>query len=207
MLFPTIAIRTALVAGSIVILSPVAGAAGAQEAESRAGTLEIRVPSGSYNAIGAQGNHLKDAHLTALQLSWVVQPHLAVTGTFGWARSRDLVAAGSPKVDVFTSDLGLEARSREWNAGKNVSLSTFAGFGAGARSYNYVKLDEGARHNLAGYASAGGELGAGRVAIRVEARNYTTGFKPLAGSGGSDTRNDMVVMAAVRINRRTSGTR
>ena len=203
MLFTT-AIRTALAAGTVVTLSSVAGA---QEAESRPSALEIRVPSGSFNAIGAQGNQLRDAHLTALQLSWVVRPHLAVTATVGWARSRDLLSAGSPKVDVFTSDLGLEARSREWNAGRNFSLSTFAGFGAGARSYNYVKLDEGARHNLAGYASAGGELGAGRVALRIEARNYTTGFKPLAGAGTADTRNDMVVVAAVRINRRTSGNR
>lgn len=207
MLIPTVAIRAALTAGAVVILSSAASVAGAQEAEARAGTLEIRVPSGSFNAIGGQGNQLKDAHLTALQLSWVVRPHLAVTGTLGWARSRDLATVGSPKVDVFTSDLGLEARSREWNAGKNFSLSTFAGFGAGARSYNYVKLDEGARHNLAGYASAGGELGAGRVGLRIEARNYTTGFKPLAGAGKSDTRNDMVVVAAVRINRRTSGNR
>ncbi|HEX6315925.1 MAG TPA: hypothetical protein VFZ73_13735, partial [Gemmatimonadaceae bacterium] len=174
---------------------------------SRARTWEIRVPSGSFITTGAQGNQLKNAHLTAIQLSRVIGPHLALTGTFTWARSRDLTTAGSPKLDVFTSDVGVEVRSREWAAGRRVSLSTFAGIGAGARSYDYVKLEAGARNNLAGYAGAGGEIGVGRVALRIEARNYTTGFKPLAGAGKSDTRNDMVVMAAVRFNRRSPETR
>ena len=203
---PTSLTRVVLAASTLTIAS-IANVAAAQETASRPGTWEIRVPSGSFIATGAQGKQLKDAHLTALQLSWVIRPHLAVTGTFGWTRSRDLLSEGSPKLDVFTTDLGVEARSVEWSAGKHVSLSTFAGLGAGARSYDYVKLDASARTNLAGYAAAGGEIGVRRLALRIEARNYTTGFKPLAGSGKADTRNDMVVMATVRINRRPSGTR
>ena len=207
MLTPTVVTRTAQTAAILAMLASAINDAAAQETISRARTLEVRVPSGSFNAIGAQSNQLKDAHLTALQLSWVVRPHFAVTGTFAWARSRDLATEGNPRLDVFTSDLGVEARSAEWSAGEHVSFGTFAGIGAGARSYDYVKLDGRARNNLAGYAAAGGELGVRRVAIRIEARNYTTGFKPLIGAGNSDTRNDMVVMAAVRINRRSSGTR
>jgi hypothetical protein len=207
MLIPTAITRAARTAGILVILSSFINVAVAQETASRTATWEIRVPSGSFNPIGAQGHQLKDAHVTALQLSWVVRRHLAVTGTLAWARSRDLATLGHPKVDVFTSDLGFEARSSEWSAGKNVSLSTFAGFGAGVRSYDYVKLDASARNNIAGYAAAGGEFGVRRVALRIEARNYTSGFKPLVGVGKSDTRNDMVVMATVRINRRSPETR
>jgi hypothetical protein len=48
----------------------------------------------------------------------------------------------------------------------------------------------------------GGELGVGRVGLRVEVRNYVTGFKPLVGVGKIDTRNDVVLMASVRFNRR-----
>ena len=70
-----------------------------------------------------------------------------------------------------------------------------------------MKLDASARNNIAGYAAAGGEFGVRRVALRIEARNYTTGFKPLAGAGKSDMRNDMVVMATIRFNRRSSETR
>lgn len=199
--------RAARTAGTLAILSSITNAAAAQDTESRGRTWELRVPSGSFIATGAQGNQLKDTHVTALQVSWVVRPHLAVTGTFAWARSRDLATTGSPKLDVFTSDLGIEARSTEWTAGKHVSFSTFAGIGGGARSYDYVKRDSRLTNNLAGYAAAGGELGVGRVALRVEARNYATGFKPLVGAGKSDTRNDMMVMAAVRINRRSPGAR
>ena len=48
----------------------------------------------------------------------------------------------------------------------------------------------------------GGELGRGRVRLRLEARDYVTGFKPLAGGGPTDTRNDVVVMAGLRYIRR-----
>jgi hypothetical protein len=200
-------LRAAGVTGTLSILSSLISGAEAQDTAARASALEIRVPSGSFIATGAQGDQLKSAHLTALQLSWLVRPHLAVTGTFAWARSRDLATSGHPKLDVFTSDLGVEARSAEWSVGRRVSLGTFAGFGAGARSYDYVKRNVAARNNLAAYAAVGGEVGAGRVALRIEARSYKSGFEPLAGAGKSDTRTDMVVMAAVRINRRSPESR
>src|SRR5688572_17345578 len=104
MLIPSAVTRAARNAGTLVILSSLVNVAAAQEPVSPAGTWEMRVPSGSFNAIGAQARQLKDAHVTALQLSWVPRRHLAVTGTFAWARSRDLATFGNPKVDVFTSD-------------------------------------------------------------------------------------------------------
>lgn len=200
MLIPTAVTRATIAAGILAITN----VAAAQE-PARAGAWEIRVPTGSFIATGAQGNQLRDAHLTAFQLSRIVRQHFAVTGTFAWARSRDLTIAGTPKIDVFTFDAGFEARSAIWSAGKHVSLSTFTGLGAGARSYDYVKLDASAKTNIAGYAAAGGEIGVRRVALRLEARNYTSGFKPLIAAGMADTRNDMVVMATVRFSRRSAG--
>jgi hypothetical protein len=85
-----------------------------------------------------------------------------------------------------------------------VTFDAFAGIGAGARSYNYRKLDVGATHNVAGYGAVGGEIGVSRVGIRLEVRDYVSGFKPLIGGGVSRTRNDMVITAAVRINRSAS---
>jgi hypothetical protein len=46
--------------------------------------------------------------------------------------------------------------------------------------------------------------GIGRLGLRVEVRDYVTGFKPLIGNGQSQARNDMVITAAVRINRNSS---
>ena len=174
---------------------------------SPAGRWELRLPTGGLIATGAQRDQLKDANLSGLQISRSIGSHFAVTGMFAWARSRDLTTTDRQKLDVFTSDIGVEARSREFFATAPVSLRTFAGFGGGARSYNYRKLDVDATNNLAGYAAAGGELGMGRVSLRIEARDYATGFKPLIGAGKSETRNDVVVMAAFRFNRRSAEAR
>ncbi|MGZ8493415.1 MAG: hypothetical protein ACXWZS_14550, partial [Gemmatirosa sp.] len=136
------------------------------------------------------------------QLARVVRPALAVTATVGWARSRDVAAAGSPKVDVFTYDLGAEARAPRLIVGRGVTLAPFAGVGAGARSYNYRSLDVDATHNVAAYGAIGGELGVRRIRLRVEARDYVTGFTPLRGGGATAARNDVVVMAGLRYTRR-----
>jgi hypothetical protein len=167
-------------------------------------TWEVRVTGGELVPTGDQRNVLERADMTAAQVSWVLRPSLAITGTFGWARSRDISTADTPKLDVFTSDLGLELRPKQWFAGRAVTFDAFAGIGAGARSYNYRKLDVGATHNVAGYGAVGGEIGVRRVGIRLEVRDYVSGFKPLIGGGVSRTRNDMVITAAVRINRSAS---
>ena len=194
-----VAINAAATLG--LILSSVA-AVHAQNAEPQAKRWELRFTSGALVATGSQRDVVKDAQLSGAQLSWLVRPSLAVTGSFGWARSRDLASAGAPKLDVFTSDLGVEARPTKLFAGRAVTLTPFAGIGAGARSYNYRKLNVDATHNLAAYGSLGGEMGIGRVGLRLEARDYVTGFRPLAGAGKSGARNDVVVMAALSINRR-----
>jgi hypothetical protein len=160
-------------------------------------SLEFRVPSGAFLPAGDHRHSLSTSHVTAAQLSWVIRPQLAVTGTFGWARSRDVATVDHPKLDVFTSDVGIEVRSHEWFADGPVGVKAFAGMGGGMRSYNYRSLTVDATHNLAGYAAIGSELEMGRVGLRVEARDYLAGFQPLVGSGKSVTRNDVVIMAAL----------
>jgi hypothetical protein len=179
----------------------------AQEVGSAPTGWSLRLPSGAMIATGDQRNSVHDAALSALQISHPVLPGISVTGTFSWARSSDVAAAGTPKLDVFQSDLGLETCNHLWFSSAAVSFGTFAGAGAGVRSYNYRKLDVDATHNAAGYVSAGGELGIRRMAVRIEARDYMTGFKPLTGHGESVSRNDVVIMAAFRFNRRAGESR
>ena len=194
----SISSRTPIMALGIALLSTGTAAGQAPASEH---TLELRVTSGAFVPTGNQRASLNNAQVTAAQVAWVVRPSLAVTGTFGWARSRDRGLVNTPKLDVFTSDVGVEARPTLWFAKHAVSLSPFAGVGAGVRSYNYRKLDVDATNNLAGYASAGGELGIGRMGLRLEVRDYATGYKPLAGAGRSEMRNDVVMMAGIRFNR------
>lgn len=162
------------------------------------GRLEFRVSSGHF--VPTQDKDvLKEGQVTAAQVSWLINSSLAVTTTFAWARSRDLTSTNSPKLDVFTTDLGLESRPVHWLANGLVAISPFFGVGAGLRSYDYRKLDRDPSHHAAGYGSLGAELGVGRVGLRLEARDYVTTFTPLAAA--SETRNDVVFTAAIRFNR------
>ena len=187
-------------AATLGLLLTIARTSAAQSSADPAKQWGVLFTSGAFIPAGAQRNVLKDAQASAVQLSWLVRPSLAITGSFGWARSRDRIVANTPKLDVFTSDLGVEYRAPKLFAGHAVTLSPFAGLGAGARSYNYRSLDADATHNVAGYGALGGELGLGRVALRVEARDYAAGFRPLLGAGTSETRNDVSIMAGLKIN-------
>jgi hypothetical protein len=192
-------------AAARIVLSAAAFVAATQSANAQAASSDHKtgfgflVSSGSLVPTGDQRRAIKRADLTAAQLSYAVRPSFAVTATLGWARSRDIVAVGDPKLDVFTYDLGAELTADKWITGKGVSFSPFAGAGAGARSYNYRKLDVDATHNLAAYGSIGGELGYRRVRLRIEARDNVTGFKALVADGASGRRNDVTVMAGFRI--------
>lgn len=176
----------------------------AQQAEAQASTdkparWELVTPSGALLPTGTQRDAIKRGNLNAVQLSYVARQAFAITSTFGWARSRDIATASDPKLDVFTYDIGAEARAPRWIAGNTMSLSPFAGVGAGGRSYNYRKLDVDATHDLSAYTSAGAELGIRRVHVRLEARDYVSGFKPLSHQGAGRTGNDVVVMVGLRL--------
>jgi hypothetical protein len=186
--------------GGTTDLTAQAADSGATPARSR--RWELLAPTGTVVPTGAQRDAIKRGNLSAVQLSYVPRPALAVTATIGWARSRDVASAGDPKVDVFNYDLGAEVRAPRFNDGQAVTFMPFAGVGAGARSYNYRSLDVDATHNPAGYGAVGGELGVRRIRLRVEARDYVTGFKPLTGGGAAVARNDVVVMAGLRFTRR-----
>ena len=137
--------------------------------------------------------------MTLAQVSYAIRSPFLVTGAFGWARSRDRAFGGDPKVDVFTYDLGAEFRAPRWTAGHATTFRPFAGVGVGRRTYNYRNLDFNATHNVAAYLSAGGEFIIRRVGLRLEVRDYVGGFKPLSGEGPAETRNDVVVMAGLRV--------
>lgn len=200
-------IRPLLTVATLGCIVLTAGALSAQTVDSlgaripaaKSSAWEFLATGGDVIPTGHQRDVIKKGKLSAAQLTYVAHPNLALTATLGWARTNDIASAGDPTLDVFTYDLGAELRGNRWNEGGDVSFRPFAGAGAGARSYNYRNLDVDATHNLAAYGSAGGDLAIKRVQLRIEARDYVTGFKPLSGVGATDTRNDVVVMVGVRI--------
>jgi hypothetical protein len=192
--------RLAVIVGALGCSLVASSALVAQvEAPANPGRWSLLIPSGTIVPTGAQRHAIKRGNVTALQLAYTLRPALAVTSTFGWARSRDVATDGAPKLDVFTYDVGLEARAPRWLDGNGMAFTPFAGAGIGGRSYNYRKLDIDATHNAGGYLSAGGELRIRRVGVRLEARDYVTGFKPLDGAGSGRTGNDVVVMGGLRL--------
>ena len=196
--------RAALVVAAGAALLGGAHTAGAQAPAAPRNSWELLFSSGALVPTGAQRHDIKDAALSTAQLSYVIRSRFALTTSLGWARSRDLGAVGEPKLDVFTYDVGVEARAPRSIAGDAMTFTPFAGVGAGSRSYNYRSLDVDATHNLAGYGAVGGELGRGRLHLRLEVRDYLAGFKPLAAAGPSGTRNDVVALVGLRLTRPSS---
>jgi hypothetical protein len=156
------------------------------------------VSTGTVVPTGGQRDAIKRANLTAAQVSYVVRPALAVSATVGWARSRDVGSDGDAKLDIFTYDFGAEVRARQLMTGRRINVRPFAGAGAGVRSYNYRDLPLDATHDVAAYVSAGGEVGIGRIHLRLEVRDYVTGFTSLGSGRQADARNDVVVMTGLR---------
>jgi hypothetical protein len=156
--------------------------------------FDFMLPSGGMLPTGALRMTLKDAAVSAAQLSLRVYPRLALTTTLAWTRSRDIATVGRPKVDLFSYDIGAEAHLAPRQVLQSLTFNPFVGAGAGARSYNYRAIDQDATHNATVYGSLGGDVGIRRVRLRVEARDYVAGFKPLNGVGTSSTHNDVVVL-------------
>ncbi len=175
---------------AVGLLTSTTRAAEAQVAAEPVPSWEFVVPGGKLIPTGGQRDVLASAGVTAVQLSYVPRPTLAVTGTVGWARSRDVAAPNHPKLDVFLFDVGTELRAPRWIVRGAVTLSPFAGVGGGARAYNRRSLDEITK-GMTAYAAAGAELGFRRIRLRIEARDYLSGLEAL--------RNDVAMMFGIRI--------
>jgi hypothetical protein len=170
-----------------------------QVVSSFGGAFELRPYVGAYVPTGDQRDFLKDAVLVGAQASWRLVPQLALTGTFGWSPSKDRITAGDETLDVYQYDVGAEARWTDAYAGGSWSFSPFAGLGIGGRTYDYRDLDVDSKTNVAGYGALGGELGFGRLGLRLEARDYVSRFEPLVGTGEAKTRNDVTLAAGLTV--------
>lgn len=160
---------------------------------------EMLFSSGALVPTGVERKSIKDAQLSTGQLSYVVASRFAVTTTVGWARSRDLIAENTPRLSVFSYDVGLEARAPRWAANDALAFTPFSGVGVGGRSFDHRGGDLATTHAPTGYASLGGELAVGRARVRLEARDYLTHMTPLIGGGPRELRNDVTIIAGFRI--------
>lgn len=179
-------------------LMTTAGLAQAQTPVTIKPGFELIVPTGTVVPTGAQEADLKRAKLMAAQLSYGLRPDLVVTSTIGWARTTPLGVGPNAKLDLFTYDAGVEYRLPRQRGDRRINFKPFTGVGLGARTHSYRNAEVATAHNLAAYASVGGELGLSRVRVRVEVRDYLTWVTPLGATGGT-RRNDVAVLAGLRL--------
>jgi hypothetical protein len=177
-------------------LAAAVGIGRAAEAQSPIG-IELRPFVGAFIPTGDQRDFLKDAVLVGGQASWRFIPALAVTGTFGWSPSKDRIAAGNQTLDIYQYDVGAELRKPSAFDAGIVQLTPFVGLGLGGRTYDYRDLDVDSKTDFDGYGAVGGDVGFGPVALRIEARDYVSQFKPLTGTGSNKTRNDVGIAAGL----------
>jgi hypothetical protein len=203
----------ALAAAGLIVLTPPPARAqavvtGATPRGARPPRFEVRPFVGAYLPTGDQRDLLSDVVVLGGQLGYAVTGNLAVLGSIGWAAPKDALgsAAGGAgrsgrgeTVDLFQYDVGVEGRVPGLLGGMTWAVSPFAGVGVGGRTYRYRDLDgSDAQTNVAGYGALGLDVApaAGRLGVRVEARDYVSGFKGLRGEfADRRTRNDVTLTA------------
>jgi hypothetical protein len=197
------------------LASPARGASAqtAAPAASRAPAgLELRPYIGAFFPTGLQRAVLENAVVTGAQVGWQFHPSVAVTGSFGWAPTTNRqtvsfngrVSTGSREpLDLFAYDVALEGRGTSFQGFAAWATRPYLALGVGGRTYRYRHLD-GAdpQTNLVGYAAVGLDLNpdAGRVGLRVEARNNVSAFRGLPGEfRAAQGRNDVQVSAGLTV--------
>ena len=163
------------------------------------GVVEVRPFAGALIPTGPSRAFLKNALLAGGQVSVRILPQLAATGTFAWSPNNDRTFVGAPTLDVYQYDVGLEARGAGWFQGDGWNFTPFAGLGVGGRTYNYRDLDLRTTTDVDGYGAIGGEVGYGRIGLRVEGRDYISQFHPLNGIGSTANHNDVALGAGVTV--------
>jgi hypothetical protein len=197
----SVSTRARLAAVAAFALTSALGAANANAqdiASHGSNGFELRPYAGAFIPTGQQRDFLKDAVIVGGQASYRIVPQLALTGTLGWSPSKDRITPGDQKLDVWQYDLGAELRAPSWLSSGAWDFTPFVGLGGGGRTYNYRDLDVDSKTNVAGFGTLGGELGYGRIGLRVEGRDYVSQFKPFTG-GDSKTRNDVTVAAGLSL--------
>jgi hypothetical protein len=180
----------AVAAGTaLLILTIVSEVADAQSIMKR---FQTRSTVGAFVPMGAHGDLLDAGPVFGSQVAFAIHPNVSIVGAFSMSSAKE-ESATADEVDIYQYDVGAEVGKTILGGGR-WRFRPYVGAGIGGRSYNYQDISGPAQHNLAGYASAGALVMFGRAGIRLEARDYVSGFKGLAGEyESSKTRNDLMI--------------
>ena len=156
---------------------------------------EVRPFVGAFVPTGNQRDVFKDALLVGTQVAVEAADRLHVVGTFAFAGPNYNQAGAGGHMHIYQVDVGGEFfRNVDLNA--NWKLRPFLGAGAGVRRYDPTAIG-GTKDYATGFGAVGAELQMSRAALRVEARDYLTRFKGLAGTEAASNRNEVALTAGL----------
>lgn len=74
----------------------------------RSRPIQVRALVGAYLPTGRQRDQFDNAVLVGVSGSYAITPTVTAVGTLGWSPTKDRQFAGTPRVNVFQYDLGVE---------------------------------------------------------------------------------------------------
>lgn len=151
---------------------------------------QIRAFAGAMIPTGQQAHDFASAPLFGGTLATQTGTHTTTIASLSWAPAVNRFPGIRPRVQIVTWDIGLEVASvPHTSAARTVP---FGGIGLGARSYEYDDDTLTSPNLLSGYLAAGVELRRGRPTLRLEVRDYISGFRRPSADKHS-IRNDMML--------------
>jgi hypothetical protein len=155
---------------------------------------EFRPFVGTYVPIGKQRHLLDRAMAVGAQAALEFGRGIHGVAGFSWVPTQRRTPNDPYRVEMAQFDLGAEwltAGAPGWR------VSPLLGAGVGLRAYRNRDKTAPSQANVGGYGALGFELAAGRVAFRLEGRNYLTAFRGLEGGEGTSARSDATVIFAL----------
>lgn len=162
------------------------------------GTPEFRLLVGAYVPTAKQADLLESSLLVGGQAAYELTENVHLVGTLSFATPQHDTPTGARDVNIYQYDAGAELfqivdLSEEW------TLRPFLGMGLGGRTYDVRHEDWDSQTNFLGYGALGTEFQKGRVAARIEGRDYVSHFDGLNGEAPASTRNDLVFSGGVSV--------
>lgn len=155
---------------------------------------EFRPFVGTYVPTGKHGDLLDRAMAVGAQAALELGRGAHAVAALSWIPTERRSPTDPQRVEMAQFDLGAEwltAGAPGWR------VSPLLGAGVGLRAYRDRDSASPSQANLAGYGSLGVEVAGGRVALRLEGRDYVTAFRGLAGGEGTSVRNDATIIVAL----------
>lgn len=162
---------------------------GTASAQVRGPRFEFRPFAGAYVPTGRQSDAFGSAFTAGTQGAVDLTRSIALVGNFAWIHGTDRLSDLGSRVETYQYDAGLElGLSRPVEAA--FMFRPFLGIGGGGRTYGYKDPGHATKTVATGHGALGTEFLFGRTALRIELRDYVSGYAA-PGSTKNVTRNDM----------------